>query len=72
MHLLLNRWTLQLQTFQMFWLDQKRIFTMVYHRLKSSYFLEALPTQNFSVYSFQGNIKLYPTYKNAKLGDQFY
>ena len=36
MHLLLNRWTEQLQTLQMLWLDQKRVFAMVYHRLKSS------------------------------------
>ena len=36
MHLLLNRWTYQLQTLQMLWLDQKRVFGMVYHQLKSS------------------------------------
>ena len=39
LHLLLNRWTKQLQTLQMLWLDKKRVFAMVYHRLKSSLFL---------------------------------
>ena len=36
MHRLLKHWAKQLQTLQMLWLDQKRIFAMVYHRLKSS------------------------------------
>ena len=36
MHFLLNGWTEQLQTLQMLWLAQKRVFAMVYHRLKSS------------------------------------
>ena len=42
---LLNGWTKQLQTLQMLWLAQKRVFAMVYHRLKSSY--NYIHIQNF-------------------------
>ena len=53
MHLPLNGWTYQLQTLQMLWLAQRRVFAMVYHRLKSSSFCNCINFGGMAVQTLQ-------------------